>query len=115
MPAYPGSLPVPLVEGYALNPVDQTVRTEMEAGAARVRRRTFARNDVVDVAFIFTGGEFAAFRTWFEGDAGGGSAWFDMPLDVGAGMATEEVRFKGAWKSQRVQLHWRVTAQLEVR
>ena len=37
------------------------------------------------------------------------------PIDIGDGMTTKEVRFKGAWKAQRLQLCWRVTAQLEVR
>lgn len=115
MPAYPTTLPAPLIDGYAIAPVEQTIRTDMEAGAARVRRRTFARNDLLDVAFVFTGAEFGAFRTWFEADAGGGAAWFDMDLDLGDGTATQEVRFKGTWKATRLQLLWRITAQLEVR
>lgn len=115
MAVYPSTLPTPLVEGYALSPVDQTVRTDMEAGAARVRRRTFARNDLLDITIVMTGVEFSSFRAWFDTDAGGGAAWFDMDLDIGDGMTTLEVRFKGAWKAVRQSVLWRVTAQLEVR
>lgn len=115
MAAWPSTLPAPLIDGYSVNPLDQTIRTDMESGAARVRRRTFARNDLVDVALVLSAAEFAAFRAWFDNDAAGGSAWFDMPIDIGDGMTTKEVRFKGAWKAQRLQLCWRVTAQLEVR
>jgi hypothetical protein len=67
MQAYPPTLPAPLVSGYTLSPVDQTVRTDMEVGAARVRRRTRARNDLIDVSWLFSPVQMAAFRQWFEG------------------------------------------------
>lgn len=119
MPAYPAALPGPLVNAYALNPVDQTVRTDMEAGAARVRRRTRARNDLIDVAFCFTDEQFTAFRTWYDDSVAGisgGASWFDIALSVGNGGATpEQARFKGSWKSSRDGLSWKVTGQLEIR
>ena len=119
MPAFPTTLPAPLLDGYALSPVDQTARTDMEAGAARVRRRTSARNDVIDVSWCLTPAQLATFRAWFEDDVSGiagGSSWFDVMLDVGDGAASQqEARFKGAWKAQRDSSYWKVTAQLEVR
>ena len=118
MPTFPASLPAPLVAGYTLAPVDQTARTDMEIGAARVRRRTAARNDLVDVSWLLSAAQFVAFRAWFEDGAtgiSGGSSWFDMSMDVGAGPSVEEVRFKGAWKASRDSAMWRVTAQIEVR
>lgn len=116
MAAYPNIMPAPLVESYTLSPVDQTVRTDMEVGAARVRRRTYARNDLVEVSWLFTAAQMAAFRAWFEADAGGGAGWFDVALDVGDGASSlVEARFKGPWKATRNNLLWRITAQLEVR
>jgi hypothetical protein len=115
MAVYPASLPGPLIDGYMISPVDQTVRTEFEAGAARVRRRTYARNDLLDVSFAFTGAQLSAFRTWFEGDAAGGAEWFDVSLDLGEGPSDQEARFKGPWKASKDGLMWKVTAQLEVR
>jgi len=119
MPSYPATLPGPLVESYSLTPVEQTVRTDMETGAARVRRRTAARNDMVDVSFVFTDANFLGFRTWFD-DAStgisGGASWFDITLAVGKGGATaEQARFKGAWKAARDGRFWKVSAQLEIR
>ena len=67
MQAYPSTLPAPLVSGYTLSPVDQTVRTDMEVGAARVRRRTRARNDLIDVSFLLTAAQMDEFREWFDG------------------------------------------------
>ncbi len=119
MAAFPTTLPAPLLDGYALSPVDQTARTDMEAGAARVRRRTRARNDVLDVSWRFTQAQMAAFRSWFEdGVSGiaGGSSWFSVTVDVGGGaLEIKECRFKGAWKAEREHVFWKVTAQLEVR
>lgn len=115
MAVYPSSLPGPLIDGYVISPIDQTIRTEMETGPARVRRRTYARNDLLDVSFAFTGQQLSAFRTWFEGDASGGAEWFDIALDIGDGTAEQEARFKGPWKASRDGLMWKVTAQLEVR
>lgn len=115
MAAYPTNLPGPQVDGYAISPVDQTVRTDFEVGAARVRRRTRARNDVLDLSFVFNPAQFGTFRTWFESDAAGGATWFDIALDTGAGVATHEARFKGPWKAERSGTGWRITAQVEVR
>lgn len=115
MAVYPSSLPGPLVDGYAISPVDQTVRTEFESGAARTRRRTYARNDLLDVSFAFTKAQLSEFRDWFDGDASGGAAWFDISLDVDDGPSDQEAKFKGTWKAVRDGVMWKVTAQLEVR
>ena len=119
MPAYPVSLPAPMLQSYALAPVEQVARTDMESGAARVRRRTVARNDLVDVAFAFSDAQFLAFRTWFD-DAStgiaGGASWFDIALPLGkGGILLESARFKGAWKASRDGLIWKISAQLEIR
>lgn len=119
MPSYPITLPAPLVESYSIAPLEQTIRTDMESGAARVRRRTVARNDLVDVAFAMTDEQFVDFRSWFDDPVAGlsgGASWFDMALPLGNGGSTpEEARFKSAWKAARDGLIWKVTAQLEVR
>ncbi len=36
---WPDTLPLPTVQGYAVQPEDAILRTEMEAGLARQRRR----------------------------------------------------------------------------
>jgi hypothetical protein len=119
MATYPTTLPAPLAESYALSPVDQTVRTDMETGSARVRRRTRARNDLMDISFMFSDEQFQAFREWFEDDVtgiSGGASWFFITLPIGkGGPTTEEVRFKAAWKAGKVGQCWRVSAQVEVR
>lgn len=119
MAAYPSTLPGPLNTGYQLNPVDQVIRTEMEGGNTRSRRRTTARIDSFPLVFIYNKTQMAEFRDWFEDAIGadGGAAWFDISLDTGdGGELTVEARFDGIWQSARMSTeYWKVTATLEVR
>lgn len=111
--------PIPLVEGYALNPVDPVIRSEMESGPPRARRTSYARNDKINVSWLMTDATFAAFRVWFDSDegAGGGAAWFSMALPIGEyGFRTVDARFASIWQSAPIAtLRWKVTAQLELR
>jgi len=120
MATWPANLPAPLVEGHALEPVDPVVRTDMEVGAPRARRRTSARNDRYPVSWLFTDSEMASFRSWYDDDTtgiAGGSAWFNVSLYDGHGAQNNvEARFAGIYKAQVVAgRNWRVTAVLEVR
>lgn len=120
MATWPSTLPAPLAAGYQLNPGDQTLRTEMEVGSARVRRRTTARNDRVNVSWLLTETQLDALRDWFD-DAttglAGGSAWFTVTLAVGTGtrQAAVEARFVGPFTAAADSQYWRVQATLETR
>lgn len=119
MPTWPSTLPKPSFGGYALNPVEPALRTDMEMGAARSRTRTAARNDKVSVTWDFTDAQMAIFRAWFDNPAecAYGSAWFDISLAIGtAGLTSHTVRFAGIWKTTLLPgMNWSVTATLEVR
>lgn len=69
MRRWPDTLPTPSEPGFGLAPVDQVIRTDMEVGARRVRRVTFARLDHVDVQWTFNDAEMAAFRAWWGDEA----------------------------------------------
>ena len=64
---WPDTLPGPSAPGYGLTPIDPTVRTAMEVGPQRTRRRTLARMDRVKVQWRFSAQEYAVFRKWYEG------------------------------------------------
>lgn len=119
MATWPTLLPRPQLSGYALNLADQTVRTDMEVGSERNRRRTHARNDQIEVQWLFTDREMTIFRAWFEGSeyANGGAAWFTVDLANGeAGVRPAEARFVGAPKAVPTGgLNWQVTATLKTR
>lgn len=120
MAAWPATLPAPMLEGYRMEPADQTLRTDMEVGTARVRRRSAARKDEVDAVWRFSDAQMAAFRAWFEDAAtgiAGGAAWFEVSLPIGdTGVTSCEARFIGAYKAQlKPGLCWAVSGKLEVR
>lgn len=118
MASWPTTLPPPSTD-YGLNPVDQAVRTEMDSGSSRTRRRTRARNDKVKVAWEMSDAQLKTFRDWFDDDAGaaGGAAWFNVNLLVGnSGFTAVEAKFSGPFTTQYVpHMRWNVAAELEVR
>jgi hypothetical protein len=115
MATWPSTLPAPLNEGYSIEPQQQTIRTDMEVGNPRVRRRTAARVDNIPVAWMMTNAQFSAFRTWFDGDGEGGAAWFTVAIPQGDETSTE-ARFVDTFRAEKVAFtHWRITATLEVR
>ena len=119
MATWPTTLPAPLYSGYGLDPLDQTIRTDMEAGNKRTRRRTSARNDMLALNWRFTDAEMNIFRTWFDDatEADGGSAWFNTRLMIGTGGSVNvEARFASALKATlQPGPIWDVQAQVEVR
>ena len=120
MATWPTTLPAPLASGYRIAPVDAALRTEMEVGASRTRRRTHARNDRVTLGWLFTDAQLAIFRAWFDNDAtgaAGGAAWFTVTLLLGTGGTTAaEVRFNKPPEFVLVGYKkWNVSAEVEVR
>ncbi|MDT3708176.1 MAG: hypothetical protein ROZ09_15245 [Thiobacillus sp.] len=119
MATWPTTLPSPEKDGYQITPMAQTIRTEMETGMPRVRRRSAARMDQVTVAWKFTDAQMQIFRTWFNSatDAAGGASWFTIDLAVGeTGVEPVEARFSGEWTADMLAgINWRVSAKLEVR
>lgn len=120
MATWPASLPNPSSDGYQVKPADQTVRTDMDSGTARQRRRTTARNDKVSASWFMTDTQLAAFRTWFYDTAtgiSGGTGWFTVTLALGlTGLTSVDARFAGPYSvSHAGGLQWNVTAELEVR
>lgn len=121
MATWPSTLPAyALISGYALNPVDQTIRTDMEVGTARVRRRTAARYDMLKLSWVFTDAQLATFRTWFDDattGAAGGAGWFNMSVAVGeTGLTSHTCRFVGAPQIVPIEgMNWQVSASVEVK
>ena len=117
MAAWPTTLPAPLVDGYGIEPVDQTVATDMETGTKRVRRRSAVQIDNVSVSYNFSDAQMAIFRAWFYSELAGGAATFDVSLWAGKGGVTAaEARFVGPPKWSLVGNHrWIVSGKLEVR
>lgn len=118
MAVWPATLPAPLATDYGFDITDATVRTDMDSGPARVRRRFTAAPDMLSASWKFTEAQMAIFRTFFEADAQHGAAWFDLSLKDGraAGAVTREVRFASPWRAAWIPgFGWHVSATLEAR
>ena len=130
MPSWNTGWPQPLINGYRLSTHDQTLRTDMEVGFARVRRLSTARNDKVSVSWKMSNAQFTEFRLWFDDSndgAGGGVIWFEVPLaramaepnpDPGDSptIAWVQARFIGSYSASLEGAYlWTVSAELELR
>jgi hypothetical protein len=111
--------PIPLVEGYEINPFDQGLRQSFEAGPGRARRRFYSPFERVGVAWSLSDAQYQAFREWFYSPDGanGGVAWYWQDLAMGTGgTVSTQARFGGPYKVAVIgPLRWKVTATLEVR
>lgn len=102
MATWPTQLPIPLIAGYALAPETSFVRTDMDAGPARHRRRFTAAPTSIQLSFLMTQAQFAIFEAWYSLRISDGADWFDAPMDNGQGVTTQECRFVEAWQSRPV-------------
>lgn len=80
MPAvWPASLPKQgIFDGYSEQPPDLTVRTQMDAGPAKVRRRFQAGVRKVSAVMIMTRAQVATLETFFYTTLAGGTASFEI-------------------------------------
>jgi hypothetical protein len=118
MATWPSSLPSPEL-GAKLEQLEQTLRTDMEAGYPRQRRITQQRVDTLALTWKLTDAQMDTFREWFDDPAEGkgGAAWFTITLPLGnGGTQNATARFVGAWTATILPgLNWQLAATLEVR
>jgi hypothetical protein len=120
MATWPSTLPAPTFDGYQLTPIDPVIRSEMEIGAPRSRRRTAALDDNIALTWKFTDAQMATFRTWFYDAAGaaGGAAWFTgLSLAVGTtGVVALQCQFTGVFNATPISgLNWLMSAKVRTR
>ncbi len=116
--AWPTTLPDPLMSGYSVQAGDCTVRTDMDSGAARVRRRFTAAPDRVDLKWLLTDAQMAIFRTAYESEFQSGAAWVFLTIRNArtAGLVSKECRPTGPFKSDLISpAYWLVEMPVEVR
>lgn len=67
-----------LMQGFQEKPSDIALRTEMDKGVAKQRRKQTDVIITVPLTLVFLTADIAAsFETWFYHDAGAGMVWFD--------------------------------------
>jgi hypothetical protein len=78
MATWPASLPQSLqVTGFQESYQNQVLRSEMEAGPPKQRRRFSATTDKVAGQIIVTKAQLSTFNSFWDGDIAGGALAFD--------------------------------------
>ena len=93
MIAYPDFLPGPLLAGYTLNQQSNLLRSEMDSGQARVRRRFANVPSTISATWTFTAEQSAWFEYFIDDSLSGGIAWFEMPIKSPFGISICALRF----------------------
>ncbi len=113
---WPTTLPLPSVEGYGLTPQEAVLRTDMESGPARQRRRFRQTPTRITVRWLFLETQFALFEAWYKYHADEGGQWFEITLLGGLGLLPHEARFTRQFEARLLSARrWEIKGELEIR
>ncbi len=78
MASWPGTLPNPIADGYQEIMADNIIRTKMEVGLAKVRKRSTAAPVRFQLAYNMTAAQVTTLETFFNTTINGGVDQFSM-------------------------------------
>lgn len=116
-PVFPSSLPNVVMSNFGFKPTSAVIRTEMESGLARVRRRFISAPTDFAVMWKFTMKQMGVFEKFFDDTLFAGASWFTIKLVNGFGEQEYTARFKEGTYDAKIDTregHWEVSATLEV-
>lgn len=113
---YPDWLPWPQRQGYGFQMTDPTVRTRMESGFERQRRKFLSVPSRIPVAWILSDAQAQLFMAWWEEVLVSGTLKFECPLQTPLGHQAYPAVFVGAYSGPHIDgaNHWRITAELRL-
>lgn len=115
MATWPGTLPTFqhfLVDGFLETAPYNVIRTEMEIGPAKIRRRGTAAPEVFSGAMHLTTAQVATFRTFYDSTVNYGADAFDtVHPRTGSSVSA---RFIGPPQVVQVGGDWRLAFEFEV-
>lgn len=122
IPVWPSGLSPVQAQGYRETQQPNTIRSEVAAGPAKVRRRFTAAVRVLDVTWAMTAEQLKTFQAFFDDDLASGSLEFLLPSPryglsgtgntVRARFLVEGGAYNVAYNAE--QRAWQVTARLEL-
>lgn len=113
---YPTQLPMPDLSGYELNPVSPFIRTNMESGRARQRRRFTSVPVMVPFTITLKNVHLQIFEGWFRWLINDGVDWFMGPAKTALGVRNYEMRFTQMYRLTPISpTEWLVTTEIELR
>jgi hypothetical protein len=115
---YPKELPLGLHSGRTYQLISPLMRSQLDSGRARQRRRFKDVPEGAQISWLFSSTEARAFAMWFRDAINDGVLWFECPLNHPVlGLTEYTCRFTDVYKGPaRVGPDlWSVTAELELR
>ncbi len=116
MPTFPATLPEPQLNGYSIQSRDITIRSAMDGGIPRVRRRFTGGlpPHQISVKWRVSQIDFALLDGWLDSY---GHDWFNIVIANHLGRSTWQARLTGAWSAVPLGTTdwWEVSASLEVK
>ncbi|MNZ97837.1 hypothetical protein D3C78_1170980 [compost metagenome] len=117
---YPKYLPAPQLDGFGLNTADPTIRSEMQSGRARQRRRFTNVPESAQCSWLMTPLQASYFKAWHKSVLIDGAEWFSCRLrtqDAIDGTMDYDCRFVGMYSGPRwaPRNMWMFSATLELR
>lgn len=112
MPAWPSDIPQkPLKEGFSRKPQDNVLRSSMDTGPEKARRRFTAASEYISCVYEMTESELSSFKSFYENDINSGAISFTWP-DPENGNVT--VRIREPYSQQPKGLNYRISLKIEV-
>lgn len=112
MPAWPATLPAPLIEGFSTQPANNVQRTPMDVGPPKTRKITSANIRPMSFSLLLTSSQLATLRAFFEDDVAGGATAFTFE-DPETG-DTVNAKFAQPYSAAHSSGLWRVSVSLEI-
>ncbi|WP_069383956.1 hypothetical protein [Halomonas caseinilytica] len=114
MPTWPASLPQhPLIKEYAETPQSNVIRSQMDVGPAKTRRRSTATTTDAEVVYLLTGPQRQTFLDWLNNDIAGGALPFDWPRPR-AGVESVLIKGDPPYNMEPAGQKWRLSMTLEI-
>lgn len=116
--SYPENLPQPQLKALTFKQQSNLLRTIMDSGRARVRRRFQSVPTSMTATWRCKNSDAAAFEGFITHALHDGSAWFTMSIITPLGMAEHEVRFITSPLEDYKPLSaiwWQYKAQIEIK
>lgn len=96
VPSYPNDqLPIPRASNYNGKTEELNIRTQMESGRYRQRRRFMNTLKMLNLQFRFTPSQFWFWRLWVVEGIGNGVSYFTILMRINDTLTTEKVRMVG--------------------
>ena len=114
-------LPLPSINFSGTNQ-SSVIRTQMDSGRFRQRRRFTKELDILSIEWLFDGKEWLFFRSFFEHSLEGGSLWFNINVNLGdrtpigeESVQTFKIRFVSGYSYTYAPVnYWRVRGSIEI-